>query len=361
MSVLMILSVGFREEEGRDLLGKRTMDFKISYLDSAFTSTSYTSDSELNMSPSSGPRMNRRYKAQLRDFLSSCRTKRRSPADDYIAATPTYNNMYSYPCPTENGLYVQQNFQNFYPNIDNRLLSTDNLFQYRHLAAGASYYTDYAHPSAYMHGNGFLDMSTRPCITGYESQLAMKTATEPNKYYGCQLDMGGKTYCDAYAEPRNSSFPLQSIASYIRDSKNVEREVKHELSSVVSQGAYATNDTRQTVLMWGSTNLPNSVTTTTATTMSNTPTTTSTNNMQKVDQEERKYVVVADSPTPNTDPIKSLSAMNPAGGDPCKWGKPAKSTPSSPSPSSPEGRVPRVEVATPCTSSTLASYHSQPL
>lgn len=35
----------FREEEGRDLLGKRTMDFKVSYLDAGLTN-SYFTDSD---------------------------------------------------------------------------------------------------------------------------------------------------------------------------------------------------------------------------------------------------------------------------------------------------------------------------
>lgn len=74
----------FREEEGRDLLGKRTMDFKVSYLDAGLTN-SYFSDSDsltgsvmtptLSTQPTS-QRVNRRYKTQLRDFLSTCRNKR---------------------------------------------------------------------------------------------------------------------------------------------------------------------------------------------------------------------------------------------------------------------------------------------
>ena len=73
----------FREEEGRDLLGKRTMDFKVTYLDAGLTSA-YFSDGEAP--PSNGSttpttavtntKVPKRYKAHLRDFLSSCRGKR---------------------------------------------------------------------------------------------------------------------------------------------------------------------------------------------------------------------------------------------------------------------------------------------
>ena len=75
-----------REEEGRDLLGKRTMDFKVTYLDAGLTST-YFSDGETPPSNGSSTpaaasgttpatKVPKRYKAHLRDFLSSCRGKR---------------------------------------------------------------------------------------------------------------------------------------------------------------------------------------------------------------------------------------------------------------------------------------------
>ena len=38
-----------REEEGRDLMGKRTMDFKVSYLDAGLTSN-YLSDNRYTSS-----------------------------------------------------------------------------------------------------------------------------------------------------------------------------------------------------------------------------------------------------------------------------------------------------------------------
>lgn len=79
-----IINSYFREEEGRDLLGKRTMDFKVSYLDAGLTN-SYFSDSDTLtgsvMTPTlpaqpAPQRVNRRYKTQLRDFLTTCTRKR---------------------------------------------------------------------------------------------------------------------------------------------------------------------------------------------------------------------------------------------------------------------------------------------
>lgn len=75
------------DEEGFDLLGKRTMDFKVSYLDTGLASTYFSEADQLIIPSSNSPnslpppvtptRPNRRYKTQLRDFLSTCRTKRK--------------------------------------------------------------------------------------------------------------------------------------------------------------------------------------------------------------------------------------------------------------------------------------------
>ena len=92
-----------REEEGRDLLGKRTMDFKVSYLDAGLTSNYFTDQESSSIAapttttssitsvsstqtvlPSQIPaqpatqKIGRKYKNQLRDFLTNCRTKRKS-------------------------------------------------------------------------------------------------------------------------------------------------------------------------------------------------------------------------------------------------------------------------------------------
>lgn len=76
------------EEEGRDLLGKRTMDFKVSYLDTGLASTYFSESDQLVAAPPAGSpnslpppttphKPTRRYKTQLRDFLSTCRSKRK--------------------------------------------------------------------------------------------------------------------------------------------------------------------------------------------------------------------------------------------------------------------------------------------
>lgn len=63
-----------REEEGRDLLGKRTMDFKVTYLDGglgAMTAdrSGLLSDSDFVLRC----QRNRRYKSQIKDLITSCR------------------------------------------------------------------------------------------------------------------------------------------------------------------------------------------------------------------------------------------------------------------------------------------------
>ncbi|CRL01673.1 CLUMA_CG014892, isoform A, partial [Clunio marinus] len=200
------------EEEGRDLLGKRTMDFKaiflkfycdVSYLDTGLSSSYFTeadqllvtpngtSPSALNSSTGAAPptqRTNRRYKTQLRDFLSTCRSKRKvtnagaiqptgavptgqlsspSPAVvDYIpdptAVAVAYSNlnpMYSsspvsYGAGSTDNIYMTQSIHSssFYP-------SAENLFHQYRLQGG--YYPDYHHhhhhhPSSPYVANGFL-------------------------------------------------------------------------------------------------------------------------------------------------------------------------------------------------------------
>lgn len=172
------------------MLGKRTMDFKVSYLDAGLTN-SYFSDSEqlsgslttsttaastagsgttgsAGQTQPSQPR--RRYKTHLRDFLSTCRTKRKLSAStatpaptvaatvavEYPAAVqapslpsvppPTadvlYTNLntaalysagpYNGAVVADNGGYHQSNFhQTLYDTRIPYLTATDNLFQYR--------------------------------------------------------------------------------------------------------------------------------------------------------------------------------------------------------------------------------------
>ena len=81
------------------------MDFKVSYLDAGLTSSYFTDSEQLvGLSPggsgaggspassaSTTPtqRVSRRYKTQLRDFLSTCRTKRKLSASAATVAGST--------------------------------------------------------------------------------------------------------------------------------------------------------------------------------------------------------------------------------------------------------------------------------
>ncbi|XP_035909391.1 uncharacterized protein LOC118510987 isoform X3 [Anopheles stephensi] len=169
------------EEEGRDLLGKRTMDFKVSYLDAGISSTYFESDqlivSSNNSSAPSSPttsqqRANRRYKTQLRDFLSTCRHKRKMPNQcaaeqvspsvavvDYIPGGPpgtaaaaaavaaaaysnSINSVYSpaahFPGTGPDNVYMAGpvHSTNFYP-------MPDNLFHQYRLQGVSGYYPEY--------------------------------------------------------------------------------------------------------------------------------------------------------------------------------------------------------------------------
>ncbi|CAH1134245.1 unnamed protein product [Ceutorhynchus assimilis] len=219
------------EEEGRDLLGKRTMDFKVSYLDAGLPNTYFTENDQLLTSPthssvpSTPTRVNRRYKTQLRDFLSTCRTKRKlshsssggqitPPSNaavttsvvpsmpttvEYIAegCTATYN---MYPAPyatatTDHSLsYMTHSASNFnhtlYPTataLDNRYLTTtENIFhQYRPLG---TYYPEYHHATPSTPYNGFLDMTPRaydPAGGTPTHHATYRTAVVDDKLYPC--------------------------------------------------------------------------------------------------------------------------------------------------------------------------------
>lgn len=231
------------------------MDFKVSYLDAGLPSN-YFSDSDqiLNNSttqhslPSTPSRVNRRYKTQLRDFLSTCRTKRKIPHNtssgqitppvnssasssvinsitsvEYIATDncpPAYN-IYTSPysaTATDHGISTYMGHSNFqhglYPSpatIDNRYLTTsDNLFhQYRPLS---TYYTDYHHSpstSAYV-SNGFLDMQPRATVPTYDTSVASAnhhTAYRvDDKIYSCQqiIESSSTPKFPSYAEASRS-------------------------------------------------------------------------------------------------------------------------------------------------------------
>lgn len=222
------------------------MDFKVSYLDAGLPNN-YFSDSDQLLSNTSNStqhsitstptRVNRRYKTQLRDFLSTCRTKRKlshsssgqitppansgnvsaavvspMPTVDYISpdGCAAYN-MYTTPYPTATpdhslSYMGHSNFQHsLYPTataLDNRYLTTtENLFhQYRPLS---SYYPEYHHSptSAYV-GNGFLDMSSRTAVPTYDPTGT--TASHHTTYRYVQTAQGLSSYSN-----RSKSIKIQ--------------------------------------------------------------------------------------------------------------------------------------------------------
>ena len=213
----------FSEEEGKDLLSKRTMDFKVSYLDAGFATSYFDSDCGGSSAGSGGgsgggPKLNhRRYKTQLRDFLSSCRTKRKPlvAANDIYADTggfaayPTAASMYTaggvggpgsipgYPADTTT-LYMQQNlaaaaaspaaYQSLYPGVDNRYLATATDYftaataGYRSLAGG--YYPDYAAHAALGNGYHHLDTASAGRIHSLTASYHDQKLAEADKLYG---------------------------------------------------------------------------------------------------------------------------------------------------------------------------------
>ncbi|XP_030756957.1 aryl hydrocarbon receptor protein 1 [Sitophilus oryzae] len=221
------------EEEGRDLLGKRTMDFKVSYLDAGLPNSYFPENEQLLTSPTAHTsvpctptRVNRRYKTQLRDFLTTCRTKRKlshgssssqvtspttnpavttsvvpsmPPTVEYIAdgCTATYN-MYTAPyataTPDHSLSYMTHSATNFnhtlYPTataLDNRYLTTtENLFhQYRPLS---TYYPEYHHATPTTPYNGFLDVTPRtydPAATTPTHHTTYRATVMDDKLYPC--------------------------------------------------------------------------------------------------------------------------------------------------------------------------------
>uniref|UniRef100_T1IKB1 Aryl hydrocarbon receptor n=1 Tax=Strigamia maritima TaxID=126957 RepID=T1IKB1_STRMM len=249
-----------REEEGRDLLGKRTMDFKVSYLDSALGTSSYVDSNDYILRS----QRNKRYKTQLRDFLSTCR-KRKMSTDYMDDATAAYNNTVYYTAENALGPYVQQNL---YPAMDNsRFLATDNFFQYRH-HLGSYYAAEYAaHPSPYGGTNGFMPPSA------YTEGVSL---AKEEKLYPCQLDSvkyngdpstgrllaSGQSVktppCCDYGDPalRGCIVGMQpallppTSAALERDLSKLSEKML--LKNTCKNGDCAPNESRKTVLMWGS-------------------------------------------------------------------------------------------------------------
>lgn len=352
------------------------MDFKVSYLDAGLTN-SYFSDSDqlvgssLNHSNTSSSsvlgggssvapqRLNRRYKTQLRDFLSTCRTKRKthsspvtvSPGSavgvEYLADTSTAAavaaayNMYSTPYPAtppSDNVYPSNFHQSLY---DNRFLPpTDNLFhQYRPLG---TYYTEYHHPTSPYVSNGFLDMSPRSSLPTYEPTHQLTKSSDCDKLYGCHQSVDQKyspvldnktcisAKCPDYAMAPVVTVPLCDL----QRTQKIDKCGKpmNDISPVVSSPSSTTNGLvapklediksdvnmmhygppseapRQTVLMWGSGG---------NTTLNHTPAS-STGSCRSPSAERGTPVMTEHSvPSPYLqekkylpDPLKSLAEMN---------------------------------------------------
>lgn len=235
------------------------MDFKVSYLDAGLPNSYFTENDQLMTNtppvtphniPATPTRVNRRYKTQLRDFLSTCRSKRKMsqtpntvqitpttnsavsapvmnpmPTVDYIATDPTTYNMYTTPyppAPTDHSLsYMSHsNFQHgLYPTptaLDNRYLGTDNLFhQYRPLG---SYYSEYHQTTTYV-GNGFLEMPSRA------TSCTMPTY-DPNTTPGYQISsriVDDKLYPCQQIDPTTKYPPyVDNSRSYVVSNKCLE-------------------------------------------------------------------------------------------------------------------------------------------
>ncbi|KNC32560.1 hypothetical protein FF38_13083, partial [Lucilia cuprina] len=284
------------DEEGYDLLGKRTMDFKVSYLDTGLASTYFSEADQLVVPPSGSPnslpppvtptRPNRRYKTQLRDFLSTCRSKRKmqqqtqqtsplgqvtSPApvveylpDPAVAVAAAYSNlnpMYTtspYATAADN-IYMGTSVHstNFYP-------VTENLFHQYRLQGVGGYYADYHHTgapaSAYV-ANGFLSYD------GYAITSKEEKWQDTGKYYS--------GYSSGYGSPTSTpqQVPLKTpkssphVMEVVSCSSDGPSPVGGSVNSLNNPANNSSNGVvvtpkveltpqdpyeRQTVLMWGS-------------------------------------------------------------------------------------------------------------
>ncbi|KAI1278731.1 Aryl hydrocarbon receptor [Halotydeus destructor] len=88
------------EEEGRDLLGKRTMDFKVTYLDGGLGAMTASSDRSGLLSDSDFVlrcQRNRRYKSQIKELITSIRppTKRKASSDSMVNTADGYTIPYA--------------------------------------------------------------------------------------------------------------------------------------------------------------------------------------------------------------------------------------------------------------------------
>lgn len=228
-----------REEEGRDLLGKRTMDFKVTYLDGglgAMTAdrTGLLSDSDFVLRC----QRNRRYKSQIKDLITNCRPatsggsttsgsssggKRKASAsemDGYTlpfdpsvagsaAAAPVsyhqpatvpavypyntsdhsaLNGLSSYAAAAAAASAMPQNLFTAAMDHNSRsLLAPENFLHYsRHAAALGTYYPEYHHTAAQYPTNGFLEhMSTARSSHHFYPGADAVGLTKEDKLYAC--------------------------------------------------------------------------------------------------------------------------------------------------------------------------------
>lgn len=209
------------------------MDFKVSYLDTGLTSLYFSESEQLSgceTNPTTPPRAVRRYKTQLRDFLSTCRNKRRAPttpapppvdyltADAAVAAAYTnLNGAYAAPYgeyPPGPALHYAP------PPLDERFLTADNLFQYKPL----SYH--YTYPP-----NGFLEPAPPP---GYE---VAPTYRPPSRDY-TYMDASGRYMSPVTGQERRSPSVVAGPSPGGSSGSTEHERMGQEMP-------------RQTVLMWG--------------------------------------------------------------------------------------------------------------
>lgn len=294
---LVSFLLSYREEQGRDLLGKRTNDFKVTYLDSGHSSTSSNSlndrsglmaDSEFVLRC----QRNRRYKSQIRDIITNCRpsSKRRSMAsgDEYTpfsdisssnvvaaanmasahaAITANAANyaspsaaVYHYTTDNMNTLSpytMQGNLFTAAAAIDHgprTFLAPENFFHYSRLS---SYYPEYHHHSQYTN-NGFFD---------HRSSARTTHCFDNDKIYGCQISSASdlkyngsdsvstnrslavKSCCEGYINPppplMNTSSSIQPL---LADSKLANSDINCHRASLNFGLTNSSNDLNLAVI-----------------------------------------------------------------------------------------------------------------
>ncbi|CAB4055989.1 AHR [Lepeophtheirus salmonis] len=176
------------DEEGKDLLGKRTMDFKVTYLDAGLTSA-YYSDSEISNgavtingalnngggSNSSVPptKIAKRYKTHLRglgsdvyvDPYSNAYSPGNTSAANAAAAMNHHHHHYAD--------YVQPSaYPSIYSaaSVDNRYFSPEYLASYRSLT---TYYPEYAAANAAHTTNSIVTLMKKDCKYNFSSPSAL--------------------------------------------------------------------------------------------------------------------------------------------------------------------------------------------